>query len=75
MNDKKVPNHTDRLVNLQNFINVICIGGNGYDLKDISRKITYGIYDYRDAVEEWLIRGQYLLYSKEEALAINENKN
>ena len=52
MNDKKVPNHTGRLVNLQNFINVICIGGNGYDLKDISCKITYGIYDYKDAVEE-----------------------
>lgn len=53
-----VINHEQRLLNILNFMNIICIeGGCGCDIKEIMEKLAYGIYNYEDALEEWCERG------------------
>lgn len=47
-------NYEKRLVNIANFMRVICIeGGCGYDLKEIVNKLIYGKYNYEEAIDEW----------------------
>ena len=46
--------HNKRLVDLYNFLHIICIeGGCSYDLKDICSEIIIGRIGYEEVLEEW----------------------
>lgn len=52
--EKKSTEYNRRLVDLYNFLHIICIeGGCGYDLKDICFNIIFGRVDYNEALVEW----------------------
>lgn len=54
--------YKERLVNILNFMNIICIeGGCGCDVKDIVKGLACGVYNYDSALIEWKRRGWYKL--------------
>lgn len=65
-----------RLVNILNFLHLVCIEGNGYDLKQIIYELSYGEYGLTEALLKWKRLGWYFLIDwktiKEEF--INESK-
>ena len=46
-------NYEQRLVDIINFMQVIIIAGNGYDIKHIIERIALGQYTYKDAIKIW----------------------
>lgn len=52
----------EKLETIAMFLSAICIeGGCGYDLKKISLDILNGKSNYKQAIDEWLYYGHYLL--------------
>lgn len=50
---EKANDYNKRLVDLYNFLHIICIeGGCGYDLKDICSEIIIGRIGYEEVLEE-----------------------
>ena len=46
--------YEQRLLNILNFMNIICIeGGCGCDIKGIVKKLIYGKINYEEAIDEW----------------------
>lgn len=57
-----------RLVYIINFLRVICIEGNGYDVKQLVNKIATGSLTFKEAIDEWVRLGWYLLVPYEEVI-------
>jgi hypothetical protein len=43
-------NYEDRICNILNFIKLICIQANGYDVKRIINNLCYGDYKLQEAL-------------------------